>query len=572
MHARARASILALAATAILAPTSAAQELMRTYSGQLTVGKGLGQCVVSAGDLDHDGFPDLAVSYRQSSGALGTAAGAVQVFSGRTGAVLWTLMGTHTSDGFGKSLAAAGDLNSDGYGDLLVGIPNFDAFGADAGAAIVYSGRDGSQLLAFPGPFTRARFGWDVANLGDVNGDGRADLAVSGQPDAGIPKPAGFVRIFSGADGSLLREHAGANATSRLGCSIAAAGDVDGDSVGDLVAGDWRDSTLAVAAGAVRVFSGATGALLWTFRGDLAQDQLGQHVDGAGDLNGDGRADLLASSPFADGLLKDLGMVRAWSGADGHVLHTLRGDFPLDQFGGSIAGVGDVDADGDDDFLVGAFADDDGGTNSGRVRLYSGPDAAVVATYDGNSASDELGFAVAELGDVDGDKGLDFALAAPVDDSGGGVFSGSVRLYAGIPPPPVGPQNYCVTTPNSVGTGAVMSWSGSTSVSAADLVLRAEGAPRHTVGIFLASTTPAEVPIRGGVLCLAGAIQRLVPVVHSGPDGSFERELVPSRRGRATIPVQAGDTWCFQLLYVDQGRKACRAISFSDGLSVLFTP
>jgi hypothetical protein len=572
MGARARTSILALAATASLAPASTGQELMRTYSGQLAVGKGLGQCVVTAGDLDGDGFPDLAASYRQSSGPLGTTAGALQVFSGRTGAVLWSRTGTHVGDGFGKSLASAGDLDGDGHCDLVVGVPNLDDAGTDAGAAVVFSGRDGAQLYVFGGPFARARFGWDVACLGDVNGDGRPDLAVSGQPDAGTPQPAGFVRVFSGADGSLLRQHSGASATSRLGCSIAPAGDVDGDGVCDLVAGDWRDSTAAVAAGAVRVFSGASGASLYTFRGDLAQDQLGQHVDGAGDLDGDGRADLLASSPFADGAQKDLGLVRAWSGADGHVLHSLRGDFPLDQFGAAIAGVGDVDGDGDDDFLVGAFADDDGGTNSGRVRLYSGPDAAVVATYDGNSASDELGFSVASLGDVDGDKGLDFALSAPVDDSGGGVFSGSVRVYAGVPPPPEGPQNYCMTTPNSVGSGAVMGWSGSTSAAAGDLVLRAEGAPPRTVGLFLASTTPAEVPMRGGVLCLAGPITRLVPLVHSGRDGVFERELDPQHRGRRTVPVEAGATWCFQLLYVDPGRKGCRALSFSDGLSVLFTP
>ena len=572
MQARARVSIAALAATAVLSPTSQGQELLRTQAGQLATGKGLGQCVVSAGDVDADGFPDLATTYRQSSGALGTAAGAVQVFSGRTGAVLWTFMGTHVGDALGRSVASAGNVDGDGHGDLAVGIPNFDAAGLDAGAVIVYSGRDGSQLRVLSGPFARAHLGWDVACLGDVNGDGRADLAVSGQPEAATPKPAGFVRIYSGADGALLRELAGANGTSRLGCSIADAGDVDGDGVSDLVAGDWRDSTLATAAGAVKVFSGASGALLWTFRGDLAQDQLGQHVDGAGDLDGDGRADVIASSPLVDGAQKDLGMVRAWSGADGHVLHTLRGDFPLDQFGAALAGVGDVDADGDDDFLVGSFADDDGGTNSGRARVYSGSDAALVFTWDGNSAADELGFAVAGLGDVDGDGGVDFALSAPVDDAGGGVFSGSVRLFAGIPPPPTGPQNYCATTPNSVGPGVTMGWSGTTSVAAADLILRAEGGPPRTVGLFLASMTPAEVPIRGGVLCVGGPVKRLVPLVRAGPDGTFERELVPQRRGRATIPLEAGATWCFQLVYVDQGRKACRAISFSDGLSVEFTP
>jgi hypothetical protein len=572
MQGGARAVWAALALCLPLGATAAAQDLLRTSVGDLSVGRGLGQVLRPAGDVDGDGVVDLVAAYRSGSTALPAGVGVAQVLSGRTGAALWTFTGAAAGDAFGRSLAAAGDVDGDGHADLLVGVPGADGAALDAGQARVLSGRDGAALLVLEGPFARARFGWDVAGLGDVDGDGVADLAVSGQPDPSAERPAGFVRVHSGADGGLLYELVGASAVSRLGCAIAAAGDVDGDGVPDLVVGDWRDPTAGVAAGAVHVAAGGSGELLWSFFGDAPQDQLGHRVDGAGDLDGDGRADVVASSPFADGAQRDVGLVRAWSGADGGVLLSRHGDFPLDFFGASVAGVGDVTGDGRDDLLVGAFADDDGATDAGRARVLSGADGSVAMELDGDSAGDELGFALCGLGDVDGDGGLDFAVAATADDAGGGRLSGSVRVYAGVPGAPTGPRSYCVASTSSSGGGARMGWSGSTSAGASDGVLRTSGAQPRSIGLYLASPEAAQLPVRGGVLCLGAPVTRLTPAVRIGPDGSAERALAPSRRGRRSVPVAPGATWRFQLLYVERGRRGGCALAFSDGLEVTFTP
>lgn len=553
-----------------LSTAASGQDVLHTFPGGGSAGPGLGHVVRPAGDVDGDGVVDVIAGYRTGSSAAGTGTGTARVWSGATGAILWTFVGTAPQQLFGRSAAGAGDVNGDGRADLIIGAAGADVAGQDVGFARVYSGADGSLLHALVGPFALARFGTSVTGLGDVNGDGRDDFAVSGQPDAPTPKPAGFVRVYSGANGTLIREHAGASALSRLGCAIADAGDVDGDGVHDLVAGDWRDATGGAAAGAVRVFSGATGAELFAFYGTVANGRLGSSVAGAGDVDGDGRADLIAGAPQGG-----TGYARVWSGAGGAVLMNLVGDTVNDQFGIGVAGLGDVDGDGRDDVAVGASTDDDGGTNAGSARVHSGVDGIELFRFDGNSVSDELGFSLCGLGDLDGDGGLDFAVAAPGDDAGGGALSGAVRVHRGIPPPLTGPQNYCSTSSNSAGPGALMGWSGSTSIAAGDFALAVSGAPPHTVGLFFFGAEQDSKPLFQGTLCIAPPLWRLPPPVLTSRSGTAQREL---RLGAAwrTAPIVAGSTRCFQFIYLDRApgkaRRFVRSFNFSDGLSVTFTP
>ncbi|HVS17462.1 MAG TPA: integrin alpha [Planctomycetota bacterium] len=555
-----------------LATGARAQGVIHTFNGGGSAGLGLGHCVRPAGDVDGDGVGDVIAGFRTGSNAAGTGSGSVRVWSGASGAPLWTFVGAGAQEQFGRSVAAAGDVNGDGYGDLIVGAAGADTAGQDAGCARVYSGADGSLLYSIDGPFARARFGTSVAGLGDIDGDGRSDFAVSGQPDGNTPQPAGFVRVYSGADGSLIREHVGSGSISRLGCAIAAAGDVDGDGVNDLIAGDWRDPTGGNNAGAVRVFSGAGGAELFVVHGQQPNGRLGSSVDGAGDVDGDGRADVIAGAPYEAGK----GAAHVWSGADAALLWSFAGDSSNDLFGIAVAGLGDVDGDGLDDVGVGASADDDGGSQAGSARVYAGADGAELWRFDGNSAFDELGFSLARVGDVDGDGGADFAIGAPGDDAGGGPTSGVVRVHAGVAPPLSGPQSYCTTSPNSAGDGALMGWSGSAGVAATDLVLNVSDAPPHTPGMFFFGAEQAALPFDQGTLCIAPPLRRLHPVLLTSRGGEASYALWQARSW-STAAFVPGTTWNFQFLYLDKQtdkqRRSCgRAFNLSDGLSVTFTP
>ena len=557
-----------------------AQGVIHTFGGGGSAGLGLGHAVRPAGDVDGDGVGDVIAGFRSGSSAAGTGSGTARVWSGASGALLHTFVGAGPQEQFGRSVAGAGDVDGDGRADLIVGAAGADFGGLDAGAARVYSGADGSMLFALDGPFARARFGTSVAGLGDVDGDGRSDFAVSGQPDANTPQPAGFVRVYSGADGALIREHVGGSALSRLGCAIADAGDVDGDGVHDLVVGDWRDLSGGNNAGAVHVYSGASGAELLFVASSAAGARLGMSVDGAGDLDGDGLADVVAGAPYQSGTAPSAGAAHVWSGADGAQLLSLFGDSSNDLFGVAVAGLGDVDADGVGDLAVGASSDDDGGSQSGSARVYSGADGSELWRFDGDTSFDELGYSVARVGDVDGDGGLDFAVAAPGDDAGAGPTSGVVRVHAGIAPPQGGgggPLNYCSTSPNSAGEGARMGWSGSASVAAADLVLSASGAPAHTLGLFFFGLEQADLPFHQGTLCIAPPVRRLRPLVWTSRGGEASFPLWQGRGGQ-TAGFTAGTTWQFQFVYLDKqagtSKRRCwrYAFNLSDGLSVTFEP
>ena len=213
---------------------------------------------------------------------------------------------------------------------------------------VVYSGSNGSVLLTV----AAASAG---KGAGDVDGDGADDVMVNdSRSSLWIPT------LYSGATGRPLQfdfEH-----DSTIGSSYTsadAAGDVNGDGYGDLLLGTGRGVGGAV------VFSGVDGTVLHIFTGDAAGDQFGSAVSAVGDVDGDGLPDVAVSAnQLASG---GYGYVRVFSGADGRVLHALPGDASLPGFGQSLSGAGDVDGDGLADVIVGAGSDD-----AGWAQVYSG--------------------------------------------------------------------------------------------------------------------------------------------------------------------------------------------------------
>ncbi len=239
----------------------------------------MGAEVAGGGDVDGDGFDDPIVSY----GAIGANFGATRVFSGATGAILHTFTGYTGNTYSGSPVDNAGDVNADGYDDIIMG-------GSFSSQAKVFSGFDGSELHSLNGT---SHFGDSVSGLGDINGDGFDDFVI-GQPDTFASY--GKAIVYSGSDAQILYSFEGELGLMEFGYAVAGPGDVDGDGTPDIaVSAPWTGTT-GKEKGFVRVYSGATGATIFTKYGTSSLRLFGRSTGGGGDVNGDGYADVVAGA------------------------------------------------------------------------------------------------------------------------------------------------------------------------------------------------------------------------------------------------------------------------------------
>ncbi len=324
---------------------------------------------------------------------------------------------------FGFSVAGVGDLNHDGVPDVLVGVPhhsNFDADHINAGEAFVFSGADGSILFTLNDPNEEEgnRFGYAVAGLGDVNGDGVPDMVV------GVPKEnasdvlpdVGTAYIFSGADGSLIRELDPPVQTlsGRFGSAVANAGDVDHDGVNDIIIG-------APGASHAYVFSGATGALIFTIASPAAPNaeklpSFGYAVAGGQDVDGDGTPDFVIGAPNQNGFK---GAAYVFKGSKGTLLRSLRGPAQaFAKFGSSVALTPDVTGDRRPDILVGApDATVNGLQNAGEVLIFRGSNGRLFRTVVSEQPKAYAGFGFAvTTADFNGDGTPETVVGVPFED------------------------------------------------------------------------------------------------------------------------------------------------------------
>jgi hypothetical protein len=311
--------------------------------------------------VDGDGFPDIAVGAPDNDNG-GNLSGMVRVFSGADYAVIGTIDGSTANDFFGYAVDGGYDINGDGFDDLAVGAPG--EFGS--GTAYAISGRDGSTIWRWSGDAIGVEFGNSVALLGDVNGDGFADVAVGAHLDDNTNgTDAGLVRVFSGRTGGVLYTVLGATFDDRFGYSVHGAGDVNHDAIPDLVVGAPRE----FGAGSAYALRGQDGFVIWRPVGDDIDDRFGHSVRGLGDVDGDEFHDFAVGAPDDDNGGGQSGSVRLFSGRTGVPLFTWHGAMQDDHFGTSVA-LADVDADGFDDVIAGVPGSDVGGTDSGRVSVY----------------------------------------------------------------------------------------------------------------------------------------------------------------------------------------------------------
>jgi len=419
--------ILAVAPT--FAQTIITHVPLFTFDGDGTSDQ-FGSSVSGAGDVNGDGFDDLIVGASGDDNISGNS-GSARVFSGADGSVLYTFDGDAFLDRFGASVSGAGDVNGDGFDDVIVGVSKDDdnrpcCQSGAVGSARVFSGVDGSVLYTFDGDSSRDRFGASVSGAGDVNGDGIPDMIVGANSDNNNGGGSGSAQVFSGVDGSVLYTFEGDSLGDRFGFSVSGAGDVNGDGFADLVVGALGDSNNGPASGSAQVFSGVDGSVLYNFDGDSEFDHFGNSVSGAGDVNGDGFADLIVGAIGDDNNATNNGSAQVFSGFDGSVLYTFDGDSSFDQFGRSVSGAGDVNGDGFDDLIVGARLDSNNGLSSGSARVLSGADGSILFIGNGDSPNNLFGISVSGVGDVNGDGLADFIVGA---ENGGANNGGYARVF-----------------------------------------------------------------------------------------------------------------------------------------------
>ena len=565
LQARPRSLALAAAALATSGAVQAQSTLHHVY-GDSSYDL-LGFAVDGAGDVDGDGVPDWIAGAPGDSNN-GQEVGYARVYSGADGAILRTFQGDAKDDLFGSAVAGIGDADGDGRGDLAVGAYFDDDGGINAGRVKVYSGASGNLLYVLDGDAAGDYFGRALAGAGDVNGDGRGDLIV-GAPyaDAGGSQ-RGYARVFSGADGSVLHSFVGLANGDQLGKSVAGAGDTSGDGFDDLIVGTSEDTLNGFASGGAFVFSGANGSVLHHFIGDDQLDRFGHAVAGAGDVTADGFDDVIVGAPSDDDNGPASGSARVFCGLTGVELFTFYGDAEFDSFGTAVDGAGDANGDGTADLLVGAPNHDGPGPNAGQVRVFSGADGSVLWTVAGDSVTDTFGGAVAGVGDMNGDGADDVVAGAHWDGVNGGL-SGSAEVLSGVL---LGSYaTYCSATANSSGGAASIGATGSASAVAGDLVLHAQGLPSGVPGLFFYGGSATQLPFGDGFLCTAGAIFRLQPPLFSDDLGTVQRALDLSSPPADAGPgaIAPGDTWYFQFWFRDLAAGGA-GFNTTDGLAVSF--
>lgn len=434
--------VVAAAATRLHAsPLSPALTEAWTSWGTIS-GEEWGGAVAGAGDVNGDGYDDIVVGApkygpNREGGAFVYYGGPAGLPTGQPTTAADANWGSTGEKGsrYGNAVAAAGDLNCDGYDDLAVGAPEFNNGTTTSGAVFIFYGsEDGLAELddwRYVSEQSSANLGYAVAGAGDVNRDGCDDLLVGVRRYSNVESNEGALFLFYGSEDGLAGEPdwyvEGTQPYANLGSAVAGLGDVNGDGYDDIAGGAPFWSGSAEHAGALYVYyGGASGLELmrrWSVEGTAKDANLGWSVATAGDVNGDDLADLVAGMPgHVDEEAGEYGAVLLFHGRAGGLgpaaSLVLYGDQPLSHYGWAAAGTGDMNSDGYGDLLTGASRYTRDQSKEGAVFLHlGGPDGLASGPAwvgEGNKADADFGYAVAGAGDVNGDGGSDFLVGAPL--------------------------------------------------------------------------------------------------------------------------------------------------------------